>query len=170
VDTTAVSGAGTGQANLGSDFGGGRLFLADSRLALGALNYCRYQGLKRVFGVQREQANLLTFVLLLSAGLPAVAGLWRAVRAPLAMATGVNAGVGASALREATRGVVGPAASEVPHVEALLALAVAGGVAIPQLRRAFRGVREAEHRVRQQRESMYGAARAAMRRDQVAAG
>jgi hypothetical protein len=170
MDTTAVSGAGAGRPNRRSDFGGGRLFLADSRLALGALNYCRYQGLNRVFGVQREQANLLTFVLLAGAGVPAVVGLWRAVRAPLAMATGANAGVGAFALRQATRGVVGPGASEVPQVEALLALAVAGGVAIPQLRRAFRGVRKAEHRVRQQRESMYGAARVAMRRDQVAAG
>jgi hypothetical protein len=162
---TAVSGAGAVRPNRRSDFGAGRLFLADSRLALGALNYGRYQALNRVFGVQREQANLLTFVLLVSAGPPAVAGLWRAVRAPLAMATGVNAAVGAFGLRGATRGVVGPGASEVPHVEALLALALAGGVAIPQLRRAFRGVREAEHRVRQQRESMYRRARVAMRPD-----
>jgi hypothetical protein len=165
MDAPAVFGAGAGRPDRRSDFRAGRLFLADSRLALGALNYGRYQALNRVFGVQREQANLLTFVLLLTAGPPAVAGLWRAVRAPLAMATGVNAGVGAFTLREATRGVAGPAASEVPQVEALLALAVAGGVAIPQLRRAFRGVRSAEHRVRQQRESVYGAARVAMRRD-----
>ena len=165
MDTTAVSGAGAGRANPGSDFGAGRLFLADSRLALGALNYCRHQGLKRVFGVQREQANLLTFVVLVSAGPPMVAGLWRAVRAPLALATGANAGVGAFAVREATRGIAGPGASEVPHVEALLALAAVGGLAIPQLRRALRGVRAAEHRVRQQRESMYRTARAAMRPD-----
>ena len=165
MDTTAVSGAGAGRANPGSDVGAGRLFLADSRLALGALNYCRHQGLKRVFGVQREQANLLTLVLMVSAGPPMVAGLWRAVRAPLALATGANAGVGAFAVREATRGVVGPGATEVPNAAALLALAIAGGVAIPQLRRALRGVRAAEHRVRQQRESMYRTARVAMRPD-----
>jgi hypothetical protein len=165
VDTTAVSGAGAGRANPGSDFGAGRLFLADSRLALGALNYCRHQGLKRVFGVQREQANLLTFVVLVSAGPPMVVGLWRAVRAPLALATGANAGVGAFAVREATRGVVGPGATEVPNAAALLALALAGGVAIPQLRRALRGVRAAEHRVRQQRESMYQRARVRVRPD-----
>jgi hypothetical protein len=165
MDATAVAGAGAGRPDRRSDFGAGRLFLADSRLALGALNYGRYQALNRVFGVQREQANLVTFVLLLSAGPPAVAGLWRAVRAPLAMATGMNAAVGAFALREATRGVAGPGASEVPHVEALLALAVAGGLAIPQLRRALRAVREAEHRVREQRGSMYDTARVAMRQD-----
>jgi hypothetical protein len=165
MDATAVAGAGAGRPDRRSDFGAGRLFLADSRLALGALNYGRHQALNRVFGVQREQANLVTFVLLLSAGPPAVAGLWRAVRAPLAMATGMNAAVGAFALREATRDVAGPGASEVPHVEALLALAVAGGLAIPQLRRALRAVREAEHRVRGQRESMYDTARVAMRQD-----
>jgi len=165
VDAHAVFGAGAGRPDRQSDFRAGRLFLADSRLALGALNYGRYQALNRVFGVPRKQANLLTFVLLVAAGPPAVAGLWRAVRAPLAMATGVNAGVGAFAVREATRVIAGPAASEVPQLEALLALAVAGGVAIPQLRRAVRGVREGERRMRQQRKSMYEAARVATRRD-----
>ena len=135
----------------------------DSRLALGALNYGRHRALNRVFGVEREQANLLTLVLLASAGQPLVEGVWRAVRAPLAIATGLNAAVGGFALRGAMRGVVGPGAGEIPHVEALLALAVAGGVAIPQLRRGFRGVREVEHRVRQQREAMYQRARVAMR-------
>jgi hypothetical protein len=148
-----------------SDFSAGRLFLADSRLAIGALNYGRHQALTRAFGVQREEANLLTFVLLVSAGPPMVAVLWRAVRAPLAMATGANAGIGAFALRAATRGVTGPAAAQVPQVEALLALAIAGGVAVPQLRRAFRGLRQAEHHVRRHRESMYRTAREAMRRD-----
>ena len=167
MDTTAVSGAGAGagRPNRRSDFGAGRLFLADSRLAIGMVNYARYQALNRVFGVQREQANLFTFVLVVSAGPPMVAGLWRAVRAPLAIATGVNAGVGAFAMREATRGVVGPGASEVPNAAALLALAIAGGVALPQLRRALRGVRAAEHRVRQQREGMYQRARVPVRPD-----
>jgi hypothetical protein len=165
MDATALPRARAGRTDGRPGFGAGRLFLADSRLAFGAANYARHQALNRSFGVQREQANLLTFVLLLSAGPPVLAGLWRAVRAPLAMATGVNAGVGAFALRTATRGVAGPAASEVPQLEALLALAVAGGVAIPQLRRAFRGARKVEHHVRRQRESMYAAARGAMRRD-----
>ena len=165
MDATAVSRASAGRTDGRPGLSAGRLFLADSRMAFGVANYARHQTLNRVFGVQREQANLLTFVLLVSAGSPAVAGLWRAVRAPLAMATGVNAGVGVFAVRAATRGVAGPAASEVPQLEALLVLAVAGAVAVPQMRRAFRGVRKAEHRVRQQRESMYASARVAMQRD-----
>jgi hypothetical protein len=64
-----------------------------------------------------------------------------------------------------TRGIAGPGVREVPDAAALLALAVVGGVALPQLRRASRHVRDVERRVRRQRESMYGAARAAMRGD-----
>lgn len=161
MDHTALSRAGADRTDGRPGFSAERLFIADSRLAFGVANYARHQALNRVFGVPREQANLLTLVLLLSAGPPAVAGLWRAVRLPLAMATGANAGVGVFALRTATRGIAGPAASEVPHFEALLVLAVAGGMAMPQLRRAFRGARKAEHRVRQQRERMYAAARGA---------
>jgi hypothetical protein len=164
MDATAAR-VSAGQTGGRAGLSAGRLFLADSRMAFGVANYARHQTLNRAFGVQREQANLLTFVLLLSAGPPAVAGLWRAVGTPLALATGVNAGVGAFALRAAARGVAGPAANEVPQLEALLVLAVAGAVAVPQLRRAFRGVRKAEHRVRQQRESMYAAARVAMQHD-----
>jgi hypothetical protein len=165
MHATAVSGAGAGQPDSQSGFGAGHLFFADSRLAFGMVNYARHRALNRVFGVQRQEANLLTFVLLLSAGPPTAAALWRAVRAPLAVATGLNAAVGGVAVREATRGIAGPGASEVPHVEALLALAVAGGLAIPQLRRALRGVREAEQRVRHRRESLYATGRAAMQRN-----
>jgi hypothetical protein len=161
MNATTVAGAGADR----SGFGAGRLFLGDSRMAFGVANYARHKAIHRVFGVDREQANLLTFVLLVTAGPPTAAAVWRAVRAPLAVATGVNAAVGAVALRAATGGLAGPTAREIPHYEALLLLAVAGGVAVPQLRRASRGLRATEHRIRRQRESMYGAARAAMRRD-----
>jgi hypothetical protein len=138
-------------------------------MALAAANHARYGTLRRVFGVEREQANLLTFVLLATAGPPTAAAVWRAVRAPLAVATGLNAAVGAVALRAATGGLAGPSAREVPHYEALLMLAVAGGFALPQVRRASRGLRETERRVRQRRERMYGTARTAMRRERPGA-
>jgi hypothetical protein len=47
-------------------FGTSQLFLADSRLALAVLNHLRYQALNRAFGVSRDQANVLTVVLLLA--------------------------------------------------------------------------------------------------------
>jgi hypothetical protein len=165
MDATAYSGADGRRPDSRSGFGAGRLFIADSRLAFGVVNYARHRAFARVFGVQGEEANLLTLVLVLTAGPPTAAALWRAVRAPLAVATGLNAAVGGVAVRTATRGIAGPGVSQVPNVEALLALAVVGGLAVPQLRRAVRGVRAAEHRVRQQREGMYNTARSAMRRD-----
>jgi hypothetical protein len=167
MDAASVSGGARG-ADPRSGFGAGQLFLTDSRMAVGVANYARHQAMRRVFGVDREQANLLTFVLVLTAGAPAAAALGRAVLAPLAVVTGVNAGIGAFALGQVTRGIAGPGVREVPDAAALLALAVVGGLALPQLRRASRRVRELEHRVRVQRENMYGAAREAMGRDQVA--
>ena len=52
---------------MSADFGAGRLLLADSRLTFAVLNDARYRTLNGVFGVSREQANLLTFVLLVGA-------------------------------------------------------------------------------------------------------
>lgn len=48
-------------------FGTPQLFLTDSSMVFTVLNHLRYQALNRVFGTSREQANVLTFVLLLGA-------------------------------------------------------------------------------------------------------
>jgi hypothetical protein len=104
-------------------------------------------------------------VLVLSAGPPTLAAIARAVRLPVRFGTSTNAAVGGLALGSASRGVAGPTASAVPHFQALLALAIAGGVALPQLRRGIHAARVAERRVRQRREAMYSTARSALRRD-----
>jgi hypothetical protein len=165
VDAISVSGAGARSADPRSGIGAGQLFLTDSRMALGVANYVRHRSLHRLFGVDREQANLLTFVLVVSAGAPIAAAVAKVVLAPLAVVTGVNVGIGAFALGQVTRGIAGPGVREVPDAAALLTLAAVGGLALPQVRRAARGVRAAEHRVRVHRENMYGAARVAMGRD-----
>src|SRR4051794_1980166 len=43
------------------------LFLSDARLVFAMLNHLRYQALNRTLGLTREQANVLTAVVLLSA-------------------------------------------------------------------------------------------------------
>src|SRR3954466_16162154 len=91
---TPASAAATSGGTPRSDFSAGRLFLADSRLAFGALNYGRHLALRRAFGVQRTQANVLTWVLVLTAGPPTLAALARAARSPLRLATSTNAGLG----------------------------------------------------------------------------
>jgi hypothetical protein len=146
-----------------ASFGTGKLFISDSRLALAVLNQLRYQALSRVFGTSREQANVLTLVLLLGAA----DGTYEAVRRiPRLHVSGSNATLGGLALREAALGIAGPSTRQVPGAGTLMALAILGGLAAPSLRRtaqrmrtAEQRLRDAEERVRHERIRRYVAAR-----------
>ena len=141
-------------------FGTPQLFLTDSRLLLAVLNHLRYQALNRVFGTSREQANVLTVVLLLGAADSA----YEAARRISGMRLRVSdAGLGAIALREAGLGVAGPSARAVPGFGALVAVALLGGLAAPGLRRTAHRMRAAERRVRRERIRRYAAARDRLR-------
>jgi hypothetical protein len=133
-------------------FGTSRLFLTDSRLVLAVLNHLRYQALNRVFGVSRDQGNMLTVVLLLGAA----NGTYEAARRISGMrVSGTGAAAGAVALREGALSVAGPSAREVPAFGTLVAFAMLGGLAAPSLRRTAHRMRAAERRVRQQRIRRY---------------
>jgi hypothetical protein len=139
-------------------FGTHQLFLTDSRLVLAVLNHLRYQALNRAFGVSREQANVVTAVLLLGAADGAYEATRRitGVRPPVSRGDAV---VGAIALRDAALGIAGPSARAVPGFGALVALGILGGIAAPGLRRATQRMRAAEQRVRRERIRRYTAAR-----------
>jgi hypothetical protein len=155
----ATAGAATGAAAAApGNFGTGRVFVADSRLALGALNYGRRRALERYFGVSREQANLLTFVLALAAADMAYETTRRVVRAPLAL-TGADLTMGGFAMREAALGVAGPSLRATPLLGALVTVAVLGRLALPGVRRVTLGLRAAEQRVRAHRIGRYSDAR-----------
>src|SRR5213592_3344472 len=132
-------------------FGAGQLFLADSRLAFVVLNEARYRVLGRVFGVSREQANLLTFALALVGFEGAVTTAGRVIRVPLQVSR-ADFAIGGFMSREAAIGVAGPSAGEVSPFATLMTIAVVGGLALPTLRRTARRLREAERRVRTLRE------------------
>jgi hypothetical protein len=144
-------------------FGTSQLFLTDSRLALAVLNHLRLQALNRAFGMSREQANVLTAVLVLSAA----DGAYEAARRIGGIrphVSGTDAGIGAIALRDVALGVAG--GREVPAFGSLVAFAVVGGLAAPTLQRTARRMREAERqlraaeqRVRHERIRRYVAAR-----------
>jgi hypothetical protein len=144
-----------------ADFGAGQLFLADSRLAFAVLNHVRVRTLQRVFGISREQANLLTMVLLLTGTGTALTTAGRVVKAPLRI-SGMDVVIGGFAMREAAMGVSGPAAAEISPFATLITIALLGGLAMPRLRRSLRRMREIEHRVRLLRERQYASARRAM--------
>ena len=128
-------------------FGTTQLFLTDSRLALHLLNHLRYQALNRAFGASREQANVLTFVLLVGAA----DGAYEAGRRLGAMrprVAGHDAAIGALAVREAALVAAGPSGRAIPGFGTLVALAMLGRVAAPTVRRTARRMRDTEQRLR----------------------
>ncbi len=137
-----------------------QLFLTDSRLVLVVLNHLRHKALNRVFGTSREQANVLTFVLLLGAADSAYEAARRIGGTRL---RGSDAGLGAIALRETALGVAGPGARAVPGFGTLVAFALLGGLAAPGLRRTAQRMRAAERRVRRQRITRHAATRDRLR-------
>ena len=140
-------------------FGPTKLFLTDSRLVLAVLNHLRYQGLNRVFGVSRDQANVVTVIVLLSAADGAYEAARRIAGKRLRV-SGTDAAIGGFALREAGLRIAGPAAREIPGFPTLVALGIVGGLAAPTLRRAARKARAGEQRMR--------AAEARIRRERIA--
>lgn len=139
-----------------------RAFVSDARLALTVLNELRYPALRRMFGVSREQANLLTFVLALMAarGSYDLARQVLRIRWPL---SGPDTAIVGVLVREAGFAMAGPKAREVQLGGALIAFAAVGGLTLPGLRRALRGLHELEQRVREQRRRIYGSAQARAR-------
>jgi hypothetical protein len=144
-------------ASAESAFGAGRLFLADSRMAFLLLNHFRYLALRRFFGVSREQANALTFVLAVGAAGGAYEAGRRVVRAPLRV-SGRDVAIGGFALGEAALGLAGPANRSTRGFAALVAFALVGGLAVPGLTRAAHRLRATEQRLRSRRIGRYVAA------------
>jgi hypothetical protein len=125
----------------------------------------RYQALNRAFGVSREQANVLTAVLLLGAADGAYETARRVTGARLHV-SGTDAALGAVALRDAALGVAGPSARAIPGFGTLVAFAVLGRFAAPTVRRVAgrlrteeQRLRATESRVRRERIARYVAAR-----------
>jgi hypothetical protein len=150
-------------------FGTSQLFLTDSRLVFAVLNHLRYQALNRVLGLSRQQANVLTVVVLLGAADGAYEGT-RRILGIRPHVSGTDAVLGAITLRDASLGLAGPNVRAIPGFGALVVFAIFGGFAVPAIRRASQRMRAAEHqlravehRVRQERIKRYAAARERVR-------
>ena len=134
-------------ATTSTEFGTPQLFATDARLVFALLNHLRYQALHRTLGLSREQANVLTAVVLLSAA----DGAYEATRRITGMrphVSGTSAALGAIALREGSLSMAGPSVRAIPGFGALVAFAIFGGFAAPALRRTGRRIRAAEQRLR----------------------
>ncbi len=151
-------------------FGSAQLALTDAHLALAVLNHVRYDALRWAFGVNREQANVVTALLVLGTvdvvyeGARRIPGLRPSI-------SGVDAAIGAVALRDAALGAVGgPAGRQIPGFGTLVAGAALATLAIPSLRKAAararaaeQRMRAAEARIRKERIRRYAAAREGVR-------
>ena len=101
--------------------GAPQLALTDARLALAVLNHVRYDALRWAFGVNREQANVVTVLLVLGAAEAVYEGA-RRIPGLRPSISGTDAAIGAVALRDAALGAVGgPAGRQIPGFATLVA-------------------------------------------------
>src|SRR3954452_11920704 len=155
----APAAASPGPPTRRSQHGAARAFVSDARLATTAANQLRLLALRRMFGTSRAEANALTFVLALTAADASLRGARGVSRA--AVPSRADSAIGGFLIRNPALGVAGPAARDFPFAGSLLAAAMIGGIALPELKRAGVRLRAAEHRVREQRIRFYDLARSA---------
>jgi hypothetical protein len=130
----------------GANVGGGRLLVSDIRVGFMVLNEARYRTFERLFGVQRDEANLLTAVALLTAAEAAHERIEQMLSGPAwpsAGATALGLGVGRELLQE----VAGPASRETPLFGSLVTIAVLGGALRPAIKASAHGVAGASRRL-----------------------
>ena len=145
--------AGTGAPTVSA----GRAFLSDVRLVVAVLNQARYPVFGRVFGVSRDQVNILTFVLALSVAGTTLDALERFIRHPWPL-DGDDTAIAAYVLREAGFGIAGPEVRKAHLFGGLIAVAAIGSLTLPVLHRARITARITARRIGEQRMRIYGAA------------
>ena len=125
-----------------SNVGFARLFFGEAAIGFMLLNEARHRTVTRVFGVSREDSNLVT-VLAIGSAAVAVHGTAARVGAMRPHPSRSDGLIGASVLREAALGIAGEPSRAVPAAGALIGLALVGKSSRPMLRRTLRTTREA---------------------------
>jgi hypothetical protein len=123
-----------------SNAGFARLFFGDAAIVFMLLNDVRHRTVARVFGVSRDDSNLVT-VLAIGSAAVAVHGTAARVRAMPRHPSGSDSMIGAALMREGALGIAGAPSRAVPAAGALLALALVGKSSRPMLHRVFRTTR-----------------------------
>jgi hypothetical protein len=130
---------------LAEEFGGGRLLVSDIGAVFVLLNYLRRRVIRQVFGVSDEQANLLSWVILLMLITDAQGHVRRMMEGP-PMPPAEDWLFGLGTLEEVVGSIVGPPAQGTPALSGLIALAVVAATVGPTIKRSLRGVRASSHR------------------------
>jgi hypothetical protein len=124
--------------------GGARLLITDLRVAYLLANEARYRALERVFGISRDQANFVTFALLLLTAETVSDKVERALHG-IGGPTRADAALGTALANEVLGEIAGRPARDTPMFGALVALALVGGLSVPAVRRSMHGVSAASH-------------------------
>ena len=156
MTTETAGGTGVGASPDEGELSAARAFSSDALMALAVMNEARYLVLRRYFGVSREQANLLTAVVVFAGADAAYATMRHTLRAPM---SGADVTMGTLVLREVAYGFAGPRAREVPFFGALVTAGVLGSLVLPSVREGLRHVRRTERRIREHRLRVHNAGR-----------
>jgi hypothetical protein len=124
---------------------GANLLLSDLRVAYLLLNELRYRSVGRVFGLSRDQANVLTAVILLMLAQAVHDNTVRLLGAPGAPSAHGTL-LSAAGVSGALSSVAGAPASAVPGAGALLGIAVLGAAMVPAAR-SLHALRTESHRL-----------------------
>lgn len=131
-------------ARLADEAGSGRLLLSDIRTAWLIANEARHRIISQLFGIPREQENLLTLVAALMMAEAIRERLHRLNEIPGVPSFG-DAMLEASSVNEVLCAIAGPASRQTPMVGALIALAMLGHGARPGVARALHGLSGSAH-------------------------
>lgn len=126
------------------DPGPARLLFGDSIIAFLLLNDARHRIVARVFGVSREDSNLVTTAAIGSVANGLQGGAAR-VRGARVRPTVFELGVGGALVKETTHRVAGDWSRTTPLFGALIAVVVLEKSLGPALRGSARGVRSSVH-------------------------
>jgi hypothetical protein len=129
-----------------SNPGFARLFFGDAGIVLLLLNNARHRLVARLYGVSRDDSNLVTVVAIGSAAV-AVHGTAARVRSIRRYPSGPDTAIGAAVLRETALGIAGEPSRTVPFFGALVTFALVGTSCRPALRGVVRTTRGSVLRV-----------------------
>jgi hypothetical protein len=134
-----------GTLRLAEEFGGARLLLSDMWTAFLLIDHARHRTIARLFGVPRDQANLLTLVAVLTLADAIHDKAQRLLGGPPVPPLGDGL-LGAASLRELLWRVVGRPDPDTPLASTLLVIAVVAGTAGPAGLESLRAIKASSHR------------------------
>jgi hypothetical protein len=129
------------------DVGGARLFPSDPRVAFVLLNEARYRAMQGVFGVRKDQVNIMTLVATMMLA-EAVRRQTQVLRRGLRGPTRADVILGDGLLNALGQQIAGPYSQEVPLFAALIGSAAVGTVATRVLRQAAHDMKAASRRIK----------------------